>query len=149
MSAPGNAYRGQEATAIAVDESGVTVGLLQGLSVSVTPEYSTLTGAGTTDVIDVAENLKEPELTAEYGTFDESTWQTFIQFDDVDGRTDDSADPVELDMEVLIPAAADSANDINFTIVDCRPETELNADPDSQATLNMTFTGRYIKEPGT
>lgn len=137
----GYAHRGQEAEAIVKDssDSQVPVGLLSDFTVTVSPEYQTLTGAGTNQVVDVANSVTQPEFTATYGTWSKSAWETLIDIDDVAGEIADSADVPLFSIEVTIPAADSGDDDTTFECIDCWPETELSADSESHGEMNLTF----------
>jgi len=144
----GSAHRGQEAEAVVIEQAGSTnqpVGLLQGLSGTVSPEYQTLTGAGTNKVIDVASNLVEPEISPEFGTFTEGAWKTLINYDDVAGGIQDTSDVPLFRVEVTIPSAG--GTDWQFAVVDCRPDSvDFDAPPDSHASLSLSFIGQDIED---
>lgn len=142
MATPGNAHRGQNATAVVVGQSD-QLGLLQDLSISVPREYSELTGAGTNKVVDEQQTLVRPEVAGTWGTWTDSLWNALIDYDSAKGELTDTPEPPLFDIEVKIPAT-DGGTDTEFTLVNARPDSEIQDLPDSHGTLSVTFVGRDI-----
>jgi len=122
-------FRGQESV-LSVSGGNMPsdpIGVLQ--EVTITPDRSAeeLRGAGDTRFVDVMETARAFEVAGTVLSWDLETWDRAVDWDEVAGETDPSADVTRFDATVTLNAADGSTKEVSFVEGYFDPLPEIGA----------------------
>ena len=134
-------FRGQEAVLEISEDNMPTdpIGVLQEVTITPDTDRQELRGAGTTKFVDVAETARAFDVSGEVLSWDLETWDRAIEWDDVGGETDGSADVQRFDCTVTLNAADGSTKEIGFADGYFNPPPEISGDRESYQGLSISL----------
>jgi hypothetical protein len=113
------------------------IGVLQEVTIAPDVERQELRGAGNTSFLDVAETARAFDISGEVLAWKIEAWDRMVEYDDVNGGTDTSADVQEFTVTVTFEAADDSTKEIPFPNAYFNPPPEVGADRESWVGLQL------------